>query len=253
MAESNNCPTCNNTTKEFWRYCRHCGQKLEGVSLSTVEELDESVFEQEKISRHDLSPKQEFDRDLYYKVLSSREKRNRLSKQKLKLKEDISVLLVQLQSNLITREFAAPKIAELKINVTSVNEQLSEFKDLPTELPMEILNDEIDGSKAKIRKLEKLKSDETISKDAIKAEKEKANETLRLLQEQKSQVSGYLRNWLDDVKIELKNERKDFDSINIKFKIQEITEESFKERKETTVEKIEELDGIAVMINNLIK
>ncbi|MFV2015298.1 MAG: hypothetical protein ACC656_07720 [Candidatus Heimdallarchaeota archaeon] len=231
MTELDKCPTCNNTTKEFWRYCRHCGQKLEGFPQSKAEELDEKVFEQEKISLHDVTPQPEFDRDLYYKVLSNREKRSRLSKQKIKLKEDISALLAQLQSKVITREFAAPKIEELKVSVASVNKDLTEFKDLPTELPIEILNDEIDAAQAKIRKLEKLKSDETISKDAITVEREKAREILTLLQEQKSKVAGYLRNWLDDVKNELKEEREDFDSLNIKFRIQEITDDTFKERK----------------------
>lgn len=253
MTEPNVCSTCNNTTKDFWRYCRHCGQKLEAVTATSVEQLEEEVFEKEDLSLHDVTPAPEFDRDLYYKVLSSRDKRSRLSKRKIKLKEDISALLTQLQSKVITREFAAPKIAVLKVDVASVNEQLAEFKDLPTELPIEILNDEIEAVKAKIRKLEKLKADETISKDAIKVEREKANETYSLLQEQKSGVSGYLRNWLDDVKGDLKTKREEFDSLNIKFKIEELTEETFAERKAVVVEKIEELDGITTMINNLIK
>ncbi|MHA2032638.1 MAG: hypothetical protein ACW99Q_24980 [Candidatus Kariarchaeaceae archaeon] len=254
MAEdSNRCPTCNSETKEFWKYCRHCGTKIEAHSQDKLEQLDESVFEEQHVSIHETKSEPEFDRDLYYKVLSSRERRARLSKEKVRLKEDISALLNQLQAKVITREFAAPKISELKVRTSDVNKKLAEFKDLPTELPMEILNDEIESVKATIRKLDNLKSDETISKEAIKTEKLKAKETLELLESQKSTVSGHLRNWSADVKEELAEERKDFDSLNIKFKIQEITEDTFKERKETVVDKIEELDGIEKMIENLIK
>ena len=99
-------------------------------------------------------------------------------------------MLSQLKSNLITREYATPKIGELKSRTKSVNEKLSGFKELPTELPVEILNDEMDAVKGTIRKLDKLKADESISKDAIKTEKEKAKDTMLLLQDQKSKVSG---------------------------------------------------------------
>lgn len=249
--QGDKCPTCNNFVKNSWKYCRHCGEKVSAKSVIIDDEIDGSFLEQPSL--HEVSSEPEFDRDLYYTVLSSRERRGRLSKEKKKLKEDITALLSQLKSKLITREYAAPKISELKARTQSVNEKLSTFKELPTELPVEILNDEIDSVKETNRKLDKLKSDETISKDAIKSEKEKAKETLLLLQDQKSKVSGHIRNWLADLNSDLNSERKDFDSLNIKFKIQEITEDTFLERKEKVVDKIEELDNVIKMIENLIK
>ncbi len=251
--QGDKCPTCDKIVKSSWKYCRHCGEKVTKKSVTVDEEIDGSILGQSQPSLHEISSEPEFDRDMYYTVLSTRERRGRLSKEKKKLKEDITALLSQLKSNLITREYATPKISELKTRTQSVNEKLSTFKELPTELPVEILNDEIDSVKETNRKLDKLKSDETISKDAIKSEKEKAKETLLLLQDQKSKVSGHVRNWLADLNSDLNSERKDFDSLNIKFKIQEITEDTFLERKETVVDKIEELDNVIKMIENLIK
>lgn len=250
--QGDKCPTCNNFVKNTWKYCRHCGEKVVEKSEVIDEVVDESVMDDLE-SMHEVSSEPEFDRELYYQVLSSREKRGRLSKEKKKLKEDIATLLTQLKSKLITRDYATPKIAELKSRTQSVNDKLSDFKELPTELPLEVLNDEIDSVKITIRKLDKLKSDESISKSAIKAEKEKAKETLLMLEDQKSRVSGHVRNWLADLNSELDSERKDFDSLNIKFKIQEITEDTFKERKEKVVDKIEELDNVTSMVDRLIQ
>ncbi len=245
------CDSCNRNVQATWKYCRYCGsvQPKRNESLSTNNEVSsisdlETIPETEEVA---------FDRDLYHKVLSTRSHRSELIEEKKKLLESVNSLLEQLQSGLINRDYALPKITELKTKVKTVTEEEKQYEDMPEKLPLEVLLDEIDAAKNRMKKLEDLKNDPAISKEAIKDAKVQSEEALRLLKEQQSMVNGHLRNWQADLKTQLAKDRKELEQFYIRFKTGELTEEAYEERKSKKSKEITTSDGVLQLISRMLE
>lgn len=244
MAE---CRECGSTLEDRWKFCRFCGTKI--TQIVKIEEVTEPIVEEKEEVQVE---KQVLDKDLYIKVLSSRALRRKLNQQRKELNAERKSLLEQIQANLVSKDFAATKVSDIKQRTQEVTDDLSKFKDLPEELPVEILLDQIESVNRKLKILDNLKADESISKDGIKREKQKAEELMTVLKGEHSKVAGQIRNWQNDLKTEIDNQRHEFESLTIKRKIEEITEDTFKERKEKLVSDLETKESIYKMLEQFL-
>ncbi|MHA2253302.1 MAG: zinc ribbon domain-containing protein [Candidatus Kariarchaeaceae archaeon] len=243
------CDTCNTVVQPTWRYCRYCGKSLPKRDSPVEEEAQQDVLtEKIETKREEVS----FNKDLYFQVLSTRSHRSELINQKKELLQSVNSLLEQVQSGLITRDYAVPKIKELKEKVTSISTEEKEYEGIPEKLPLEVLLDEIDAAQTRLRKIDDLKSDPAISKEAIKDAKMQSENSLRLLKEQQSMVNGHLRNWQVDLKRDLDKNRKELEQLYIRVKTGEITEETYEERKQTKSKMITATDGVLQLILQML-
>ncbi|MCH8905756.1 MAG: hypothetical protein IH840_01600 [Candidatus Heimdallarchaeota archaeon] len=249
-----NCPTCENPTQANWKYCRFCGSLLEKEVEEDIEEeesVDESIEELE--AAEEVVPSSPFDQDLYFSVFVSRSERNRISRQKSALKSEIGALRQQWNSDLISADYMKENMGRIKVEVSALVEKEKKFGDLPEELPIEILVDEINAVKRRIKKIEKLQKDETLSKDGIRDAVQRAKSSMGLLRDEHSKLVGHIRIWQGGLKDDLRDARGDLEQLNIRFRIEEITEESFKERKEALVKKIEDLDNVLTTTKKVVE
>lgn len=245
MSGNLQCHSCEKTIQPNWKYCRFCGIKLQNVVTST------KISDNTEINP-DTTKKVEFDRDTYFKVLSTRAQRSALAVRKKELGNEISSLLEQLQSGLIKRDYAMPKITELKNEVKKVTTEQEKFADLPEELPYEVLSDQYEAAKERIKKIEDLKSDKDLSKDTIREAKVRAMDSLELLQNQISQVQGYIRSWQADLKKNLETQRKEIEFLYVRFKTGEITEASYNEKKKDKVNEVTILQDVVDMLERML-
>ncbi len=249
-----NCPTCQNSIKENWKYCRFCGTKLERVEQPPkVEEVHLEESEAPAVEEKPKAKLPEFDRGLYYRVLASRGKRRQLNEKKKQLLDEVNSLLEQVKSGLVSRDYALPKIQELKKEVQSLNEEAKTFSNLPEELPIETLIDQIESAREKFAKLQDLKGRSEISKETLREAKQQYLDNIELLMDQKSVVDGHLRNWLHDLKNELKTLRKDIEMLYIKRETGEIIEEEYTKRKKALADKINEVEQIIKAVEIMIQ
>ena len=201
---------------------------------------------------NEVKEKVVFDKDLYYKVLSTRSERTELIKEKNKLKDDTAALLEQVESGIISREYALPKIKELKTQVVDVNKREEKFKDLPSQLPVELLLDQIDGAEKRLKKIDELKKDPAITKEAIKEAKTRSENALILLREEEAVISGHLRSWRADINSDLEKARKELEQLYIRVKTGELAEDSYKEKKKSKAAEIAKLSNISSMLKNIL-
>ncbi|MHA2172318.1 MAG: hypothetical protein ACXAB7_20810 [Candidatus Kariarchaeaceae archaeon] len=224
-----------------WKYCRYCGQT---DATETIEDLGSSQQQVQK--------EVEFNRELYYDVLSTRSHRLELINRKKELMGAIDALLDQVQSGLVTRDYALPKIKEVKAQVVEVTKSEKQYENLPDKLPLEVLLDEIDAAEERLLKIDALKHDPVISKEAIRDAKNQSEESLDLLRDQQSKVNGHLRVWQSELRSELDVERKEVEQLYIRFKTGEITEEAYNERKTKRTDAITTKDNVMQLISNML-
>lgn len=155
------------------------------------------------------------------------------------IKNEITVLLERLQSGLIDEEAAVPEVRKLREEVKDINAESKKYSDIPDELPVEILNDQIHDAKVRLKKIERLKEDDEIGADTIKEAKRRADDALTLLMEQQSTIFGHLRTWKKDLESNVGDVRKNIEHLTIRFKTEEITKDAYEEKKEALVKSIE--------------
>ncbi len=245
MSNGKSCSSCSKAVEDTWRYCRYCGAALARAEMKKPE-IVRNITEKVK-------SKVNFDKDLYFNVLSTRSERTELLKQKKEVNNDIKSLLEQLETGVITKEYALPKISELKKEVQKVKSAEEKFKDLPSQLPVEILIDQIDEAEQRLKKIDLLKNDPAITKEAIAEAKERAEETIVLLKEEYSVIAGHLKQWQSDVKVDLAKERKNLEQLYIRMKTGELTEESYEEKKKKKVAQVSKLVNINDMLENMLR
>lgn len=247
MSNQKSCPSCRKVVEQSWRYCRYCG---------AAQPKDEEVKKPEELEvnniTREIKEKVEFNKDLYYNVLSTRSERTEFIKQKTQLKKDISSLLEQVEAGVVKRDYALPKIKELKAEVEKVNVNEAKFKDLPSQLPVEELLDQINDAEQRLKKIDDLKNDPAITKEAIREARKRSEDTIILLREEYSVIAGHLRNWHITVKNELKEERKNLEQLYIRMKTGELTEESYEEKKKAKVSEVSKLVNIDDMLSNIL-
>ncbi|MCY3410370.1 MAG: zinc ribbon domain-containing protein [Candidatus Heimdallarchaeota archaeon] len=239
------CKSCHKEAEDSWKYCRFCGTAIQ------VKKQEELAINEEEITK-EVKEKVVFDKDLYYKVLSSRADRKEIVTRKTKLKLEINSLLEQLESGLIQRDYALPKIKNLKAEVVEVNTKEEKFKDLPEQLPVELLLDQLDAAEKRRKKLNELKNDPAITKEALKEAYKRSDDAIKLLREEHSVISGYLKAWHNEIKIELEEERASLEQLYIRVKTGELTEGSYSEKKEDKIKKISTLNNISEMLEQMI-
>ena len=217
----------------------------------TQTEVTEAIEDLES-SEQPVQEEVEFNRELYYEVLSTRSLRLELINRKKDLMGAIDALLDQVQSGLVTRDYALPKIKEVKAQVAEVVQSEKQYENLPDKLPLEVLLDEIDAAEERLHKIEALKHDPAVSKEAIRDAKSNTEGSLDLLLDQQSKVNGHLRVWQSELRSELDVERKEVEQLYIRFKTAEITEEAYNERKNKKTEAITTKDRVMQLISNMI-
>jgi chromosome segregation ATPase len=233
------CPHCNKDIQSSWRYCRFCGKSVEiHDDASEINEIKEEVS---------------FDKDLYFKVLAVRGTRVLLEKERKTVKADIDSLLNQLKEGLVDRDYALPELKKLKEKVKEFKEEEDDYDDLPDELPIEVLISEISDADERIKKIEKLKKDPSVSKESVQDARTKAENTLAMLNAQYDLVIGHMRNWLSDIKSEIKQERKELEQLYIRFKTGELVEESYEEKKGTQAKKLTTMTSVEEIVAKMIK
>lgn len=243
------CESCTREVQDSWKYCRYCGKvQPKREQRDTDEKIDISEQTTE-ISEIEIK----FNKDLYFKVLSTRSHRSKIIKEKKEVLNSVNSLLEQVQSGLVTREYALPKIKELKNKVTALSEEEKKYEDLPDKLPLEVLLDEIDAANTRLRKLDDLKSDPAITKETIREAKVQSEESLKLLKDQQSMINGHLRNWQADLKSKLNSERKELEHLYIRVKTGEIIEETYEERKTEKSIEITTMDGVLKLVSRMLE
>lgn len=246
MDNENTCQSCHQNVESSWRYCRYCGAALRSKPRETPKiEIDAEIT-------REVKEKVVFDKDLYYMVLSTRSERTELIKEKNKLKDDTAALLEQVESGVVSREYALPKIKDLKVEVADVNKREEKFKELPSQLPVELLLDQIDAAEKRMKKIDELRKDPAITKEAIKEAKTRSENALQLLREEESVISGHLRSWRADIDNDLEKERKELEQLYIRVKTGELAEEAYKEKKMTKAADIAKLSNISSMLINIL-
>lgn len=245
MSGKPTCGSCQNEVEPTWRYCRYCGAAQNRIRKPQVEIEHEVTRE--------VKEKVVFNKSLYKEVLSTRSERTELIKEKQKLKDDIASLLEQLESKVITREYALPQIKELKSEVDDVSKREEKFKDLPSQLPVEVLLDQMDDAEDRLDKIDDLKNDPAVTKEAIREAKKRAEEAILILREEYSVVAGHLRTWHSEVSNQLDEERKNLEQLYIRMKTGELTEESYKEKKVAKVAEVSKLSNIVDMLQTMIE
>jgi len=253
MSQNLQCSQCENRVEPTWKYCRYCGNKLD---INRPQESPQAgIADREEIERKiDVEVKhvEPFDKKLYYKVLSTRAERSVILKRKNKIRQEIDSLLEQLQAGLIGKDTVLPKVKELKEEVQSINQQAKSFSNIPEELPIEVLNDEIEAAKQRLRKIEYLKSDENLGKDTIREAKQRTQDSINLLREQQSEIFGHLRSWRADLEQNIETVRKDIEYLYVRFKTDEITESSYQEKKEKLVASIENDQEVVEILQRIL-
>ncbi len=250
------CPSCEQEIASNWKYCRFCGSKLEyttpaarvNVDTEKVSLEDDSEFESA------LPKKQvEFDKDLYMKILTSRSERKEIVKQKSELIEEIDSLLEQLKSGIVSREYIAPKIKKLKEEVRQLNERESKFGNLPDVLPVEVLVDELDSARERYHKLSQMKNDKSVSKQTLTEAKKQYLDNIKLLEDQKSTVDGYLRSWQKELHDQLEESRRQIELLYIKSQTGEIIDEVYEKRKADARDNISKIEKIIALIEQILQ
>ena len=219
------CPHCNKDIQPSWRYCRFCGKSVE-------------LHEDDSAELNEIKEEIKFDKDLYFKVLAVRGTRDKLEKERKKVNNDIDALISQLDEGLISRDYALPELNKLKEKVKEFKEDEDDYEDLPEDLPMEVLISEISDAEERIKKIEKLKKDPSVSKESVIDARTKAENTLEMLNAQYALIIGHMRNWISDIKSEIKEERKELEALYIRFKTGELVEESDEEKKTIQAKKL---------------
>ncbi|MDH5647881.1 MAG: hypothetical protein OEZ01_17855, partial [Candidatus Heimdallarchaeota archaeon] len=193
-----------------------------------------------------------FDKKLYYKTLSTRSQRLELAKKRITLKNEVSALLEQIQTGLISREYASPKIKEISAKVEEINTEDKIFDGIPNKLPVEILNDELDAAENRIRKLDNLKSDPSITKETLQEAKRQGKEVMEMLKSQQSMIFGHLRKWKSEIEEELKEKRKELEMLYIKLQTGELVTDVYEERKEAKAKEIQIHDNVNNMLEVIL-
>ncbi|MHA2090127.1 MAG: hypothetical protein ACW98K_04645 [Candidatus Kariarchaeaceae archaeon] len=246
------CNSCDREVQATWKYCRYCGsvQPKREIVVTQIESTE--TIEDLGSSQQEVQKEVEFNRELYYDVLSTRSHRLELINRKKELMGAIDALLDQVQSGLVTRDYALPKIKEVKAQVVEVTQSEKQYENLPDKLPLEVLLDEIDAAEERLHKIDALKHDPVISKEAIRDAKNQSEESLDLLRDQQSKVNGHLRVWQSELRSELDGERKEVEQLYIRFKTGEITEEAYNERKTKRTDAITTKDNVMQLISNML-
>lgn len=234
------CPHCNKDIQLNWRYCRACGRSIE-------------LHEDDSAEINEIKEEIKFDKDLYFKVLAVRGTRGNLEIERNKVTADIDSLISQLDEGLISRDYALPELKKLKEKVKEFKEDVDDYDDLPEELPIEVLISEISDAEERIKKIEKLKKDPSVSKESVIDARTKAENTLQMLNAQYSLIIGHMRNWLAEIKSEIKQERKELEALYIRFKTGELIEESYEEKKTIQAKKVTSMTTVEEIIAKMIK
>lgn len=245
MEQKYQCNSCEQPVEPNWKYCRYCG---------TAQPKRQPIEVESSIKAEPLTIEEhiEFDKDLYYSVLSTRTNRKSLIDKKEELAGEINSLLDQLQSGLVTREYAMPKIKKIKEQVSLISEKQEEYKGIPESLPVETLNDEIAAANERLKKIDKLEEDENISKETILEAKQRSQQSLDLLKNQQSKIFGHIRNWKAELKETIKENRKEIEHLYVRFKTGELTEETYNERKKNMVEETATKERVVEAINKIL-
>lgn len=257
---SHQCDRCQKKVEDRWKYCRYCGNKLTRQPARQVEiefdpvAIQQEVFQQRIDSQPEPEPEPEpvFDKQLYYRVLSTRAERSIIIKKKNELKAEIASLLEQLKSGLVDREYVTPKIKDLKEKVTEISNKEDQYSEIPEELPIEILNEEIESAEQRMKRIDKLKNDENVSKQTIEEARKRSKESLHLLKDQQSKIFGHLREWKSELQQKKDKLRKDVEHLYVKFKTEELTQEAYSERKERIIEDIQNYEETIYNIEQIL-
>ncbi len=226
------CPNCGKEVNDAWKYCRFCGKAIKEAVPN--------------------KPEFKLDKKLYFDILSSRDKRSKIDKKRKELTDEISSLLEQLESGLISRDYAMPKVKKLKAEVDELKQEEEKLGDLPKTLPIEDLNNEIVHARERLAKIDDLKSDPAVSKESIREAKERASTSLNMLLEQQSLIFSKLRQWKAELTETRANERKALEQLYIRFKTGELTEEAYSEKKDIKAEYIHKLNNVIEQLQKIL-
>jgi len=248
------CSRCSNQVQSSWKYCRFCGNKLEFAEKKVAEPVTQGadLKIEEPEPKEELSEEYSFDKKLYYRVLSTRAERSVIMKRKEEIRGEIDSLIEQLQAGLVGKDHVLPKVKELKEEVKKINDENKSYSNIPDELPVEILNDQIIAAKQRLRKIDLLKSDDNLSKDTIREAKSRTEKSLELLRDQQSKIFGHLRSWKDQLKSDIEEVRKDIELLYVRVKTEEITEETYKDKKEKLVKSIQNDEEVLASLEQIL-
>jgi chromosome segregation ATPase len=244
------CPFCGQKINNNWKYCRFCGEKVEvQTTKNEIKETPEEITEVEEVKEDKVV----FDKNLYFSVLSTRSRRREISRKRSELLSEVNALLDQVKNGLTSKEYATSKIKEYRAEVDKLNKENEKFASLPDTLPIETLIDEIEAAEDRLEKLKDIKANENISKETIKDANRKYEENLALLRDQQSKINGHLRLWVNQLKSDLTEKRKELEMLYVKKEMGEITDEVYQERKTNAAEKITELDNVVKTVEIMLK
>ncbi len=258
------CPSCEREIQKNWRFCRFCGTRLD---LAQNEEFEttppssihgnDAILEESPVASAEKEPVQpephKIDRETYKRIILTRDKRRRLALEKKELVSQVDALLEQVRAGLLTKESVMPEIQKIKQRKEEIERQEKEIGELPEELPIEKILDEEGRIRDKLRKLDMLKKDDSVSKETIAETKRELQAELDTIRMQKHLEQAELKKWLADLKQEISEKRKELEKLYVNLQLGELSKEKYEELKKQFTKDLEGLADLIRYLEGLLK
>ncbi len=256
------CPSCEREIEKNWRFCRFCGTRLDTIQnhepeASSLNNENEAVSltEETPVLEEEPTPPtpHKIDRETYRRIILTRDKRRRLALEKKELVSQIDSLLEQVRAGLLTKESVLPEIQKIKKRKEEIEKQEKEIGELPEELPIEKILDEEGRIRDKLRKLDLLRKDDSVSKETIAETKRELQAELDTIRMKKHLEQAELKKWLADLKQELSDKRKELEKLYVNLQLGELSKEKYEELKQQFTKELEGLSDLVRYLEGLLK
>ncbi len=255
------CPSCGKDVQTNWRFCRYCGIRLDfekepSSSIESTPDTEETIqiLEKELGIKPDKEViEEELDKEKYERIIFTRDRRRRLNEEKKELLSKIDELLEQVRAGLLKKDAVMSEIQKIKKRKEEIEKEEAEIGDLPETLPIEDLLDEEEEIKQKIRKLDLLKKDQSVSKETLLDTIQEYKEKLSSIRERKLKEQVKLQKWLAELKSELKNQRKQVEKLYVRFQLGELSKEKYEKEKTKLSKNLERKNELIIFLEELLK
>ncbi len=268
------CPFCKNPVKESHNFCRRCGARIVHETQKKEEIIDEKVvedsssptgvsyihdapLEEEKTVVEDEEKEKPLTDDQLVERISNiiiqREEYATLLKQKQEVENEINKLLDRVQNKLIPRDEAIPKIRTLKAEVEEIKNKESQFEDLEGGiLPIEEIIEDRNNEREKLRKLEAIKGDKSISRSSYEEVEAKYKKNIENLTLKLNIELAKMRKTFDALDKKIKSIQKESELLYIKYQTGEKSEKVYEEEKQKLSKQIQGLKKVSNVVANIL-
>ena len=118
------------------------------------------------------------------------------------------------------------------------------LSEVPEELSVEVLIDQISEIKERIWKIKSMKQSSQVSKNTIQEALKSAKNDFTLMKDEFSKISSHIRLWQADLNTELKEKRKELEILYIKHETGEINESQYNKKKQAITDKLYQNDKV---------